>query len=205
MQRARIRSTFRLGCWASRECSANPAGPRGDALRDFNTGRMRGVLQRVAEISRLGQAARLPPRTGMGVAFYFSHLGYFAEVVQATVAASGDVQVDHVWIAADVGSQIINPSGADNQAQGAALDGIGPRSARRSPSTAAAWCRRISIRVQPLRIDQAPPVEVHFLTTDHPPTGLGEPALPPVIPALCNAIFAATGKRVRTCRSRRRR
>jgi len=132
----------------------------------------------------------------MGTAFYYSHMGYFAEVVQATVAADGTLKVDKVWVAADVGSQIMNPTGAENQVQGAALDGIGQALARiniENGRTVQSNFHDFAL----LRINQAPPVEVHFRRTDNPPTGLGEPALPPVIPALCNAIYAACGKRVR--------
>ncbi|HUN47926.1 MAG TPA: xanthine dehydrogenase family protein molybdopterin-binding subunit [Stellaceae bacterium] len=188
---------FRLALLGERRVLVNSSGTP-NALRDFDTGRMHDVLVRVAEVSGWSHRRQLPKRTGKGIAFYFSHLGYFAEVVQATVTPAGEVKLDHVWIAADVGSQIINPSGAENQVQGAALDGLGAALGQAITIDRGRVVQANFDTVKPLRMEQAPPVEVHFLTTAHPPTGLGEPALPPVIPALCNAIFAATGKRVRS-------
>jgi isoquinoline 1-oxidoreductase beta subunit len=163
----------------------------------FSTGRARGVLEKVRDVSGWGKGS-LPERTGRGVAFYYSHLGYFAEVVEVAVANDGQIKVNKVWAAGDIGSHVINPIAAMNLAQGGILDGLG-----------AAMNEKITLKdgrvveenfdtFEPLRMIQAPPVEVHFVTTDNPPTGLGEPPLPPALPALCNAIFAATGKRIRS-------
>jgi len=132
------------------------------------------------------------------MAFHYSHAGYFAEVVQARVEADGRVRPLKVWVAGDVGSTIVNPSGAVNQVQGAAIDGISTALYQKVTIENGAAVEGNFTDYPLLRITDAPQVEVKFLRTDYPPTGLGEPALPPVIPALTNAIFDATGRRIRT-------
>jgi len=164
----------------------------------YDTGRVRGVLTKVAEVSDWSNRHNLPRGTGKGLAFYYCHFGYFAEVVQVTVNANGVPSVDKVWVAGDIGSHIINPTGAINQVQGAALDGIG-QALNLEITFENGRVVQSNFHDYPLlRMSQAAPVEVHFVKSDASPTGLGEPSLPPAIPALCNAIYAATGKRVRS-------
>lgn len=182
---------FRLELLGDKEMGPAP-GQRGTP---YSATRMKGVLQLAAE--KAGWGKKLPKGQGQGIAFHFSHRGYFAEVAEVTVSQAGVLKVNRVVAAGDVGSEIINPSGGENQVEGSVIDGL-----------SAAWLQQINYekgRIQQtnfneyplLRITDAPKVEVHFRKTDNPVTGLGEPALPPLAPAVCNAIFAATGKRIR--------
>jgi isoquinoline 1-oxidoreductase beta subunit len=182
---------FRLRLLASAPIGGGPQP------QPFDASRMRKVLETVAEKSRWGKTS-LPRGTGMGVAFHFCHRGYFAEVVQATVSKAGEVTVDKVWAAGDIGSRIINPGNAENQVQGAVLDGLSAALAQEITIEAGRAVQANYDTFPLIRMRQAPPVEVHWVVSDFPPTGLGEPPLPPAIPALCGAIFAATGKRIRS-------
>jgi isoquinoline 1-oxidoreductase beta subunit len=169
-----------------------PSGGRG---APYHATRMKGVLKLAAE--KAGWGEKLEKGRGRGIAFHFSHLGYVAVVADVTVSKDGKLKVNKLTAGVDVGP-IMNLSGAENQVEGSMIDGL-----------SAAWFQEITVEkgaVQQknfheyrlLTMKDAPQVEVHFAKSDFPPTGLGEPALPPTAPAITNAIFAATGKRVRT-------
>ncbi len=161
----------------------------------FSPPRAKGVIEKVLEMSDWST----PPAEGRakGFGYYFSHLGYFAEVVEASLSERGAVEVHNVWVGADVGSHIINPFGALNQVEGSVIDGIGQAMGLAVEIENGGAKQSNFHDYQLPRMPVTPEIHVEWVTTDNAPTGLGEPALPPVVPALTNALARLTGKRIR--------
>jgi isoquinoline 1-oxidoreductase beta subunit len=160
----------------------------------LHTGRAAGVIRLAAE--KAGWGGELPEGHALGLAFFFSHAGHIAEVAEVSVSGDKRVNVHRVTVGVDVGP-IVNLSGAESQVQGAVIDGLSTMLGQQV-TFENGRARETNFHQYPLlRIPRAPVVDVHFVRSDFPPTGLGEPALPPLAPAVANAIFSATGERVR--------
>jgi isoquinoline 1-oxidoreductase subunit beta len=189
---------FRLDLLSNTPLPAPAPRPGGGGFGgpEFSAERTTGVLKLVAEKSGWGKRPAASGRA-FGVAFHFSHMGYFAEVADVSVSSDNKVKVHKVWMAADIGSQIINPNFAENLCQGAVIDGLSELMGQQITLEGGAVVQHNYDKHPMVRMAQAPEIEVHWLKSNNPPTGLGEPALPPILPAVCNAIFTATGKRIR--------
>jgi isoquinoline 1-oxidoreductase beta subunit len=154
--------------------------------------RTRGTLKLAAE--KAGWGRKLDNNRGMGMAFHFDHGGFVSHVAEV-MADGSHIRVEKVFSAIDVGP-IINLSGARNQVDGCVVDALSTAQLEITFANGAAQQSNFD-HYGLLRIDQSPAVECHFIQSDNPPSGLGEPPIAPATPAIANAIFAATGIRIR--------
>jgi isoquinoline 1-oxidoreductase beta subunit len=162
---------------------------------ELNPLRAIAVTREVAR--RAGWGSKQPAGQALGLAFYFSHRGHFAEVVRVSVDARKKITVHEVWVVGDIGP-VLNRSGAEAQVQGSVIDAVSVMMAQRI-DIENGRVRQSNFDNYPLlRMPGAPSlINVHCIESDRSPTGCGEPALPPLAPAVCNALFTLTGERIR--------
>ena len=161
----------------------------------IHTRRAADVIKLAAE--KAGWGLQLPPGRALGLAFYFSHMAHIAEVAEVSMEKGNKIRVHKVTVAADVGP-IINLSGAENQVQGSVIDGLSAMNQALNIENGRIQQGNFD-QYEILRMPDAPTeVDVHFIESEFAPTGLGEPALPPIAPAVANAVFTLTGRRMRS-------
>jgi isoquinoline 1-oxidoreductase beta subunit len=157
--------------------------------------RFAGVLKLAA--AKAGWDGRQIKGRGRGVAVHKSFNTYVAEVIDVSVGPDGKVSIDKVVCAVDCGIAI-NPDVIRAQMEGAIGYGLGAVMRNEITLTDGVVDQSNFPQYQPLRITDMPAIDVHIVKSTVPPSGVGEPGLPPAGPALANAIYAATGKRVTT-------
>lgn len=173
-----------------------PANVPGDPHYPFDTGRLRNVIELAAQKSGWANRKAGAGRA-LGIAAHHSFLTCVAVVADAEVGRGGAVKIPRVDIAVDAG-RLINPDRVRAQFEGAAVFGEGI-ALMSEVAVAGGRVRQSNFNGYRIpRIHEAPlERHVHLVSSDAPPAGVGEPGVPPLMPALCNAIFAATGKRIR--------
>lgn len=165
----------------------NPVGEN----NDYDAVRYAGVLKLIREKSNWDKPAQGVHR---GVSAYYCHNSYVAQVVDVVKAEGESPKVQKVWCAVDCGI-VINKEGALNQIEGGIIDGIGHAMYSQMTFKEGVPEQSNFHQYQLIRHTQAPEIEVFFVENTIDPTGLGEPGLPPVIGAVANALYKATGKR----------
>ncbi|HEY7653902.1 MAG TPA: molybdopterin cofactor-binding domain-containing protein [Methylomirabilota bacterium] len=162
-----------------------------------DTGRLRGVVETAAR--EAGWGRQLPKGHGLGIAAHYSFVSYVAAVVEVAVDDKGVMTVPRVDIAIDCGATV-NPDRVRAQMQGATVMGLGIATTGEMTFKSGRAQQSNFDSYEVLRMSGAPrETRVHIIGGDYgqPMGGVGEPGVPPISPALCNAIFAATGKRIR--------
>jgi len=193
----RDHAEFLIDVFSQKQAAAAPAAggaPGGFGGPGLNPERAIACIKTAVE--RSGWGKPLPAGHHHGLAFHFSHQGHIAEIAEVSVDAKKKVTVHKMTVVADIGP-IVNLSGAENQVQGCIVDAIGTLGLEVNIENGRIKEQNFDTYRLP-RMPVSPPVDVHFLETNYPPTGVGEPAFPPACPAICNAIYAATGTRIRT-------
>jgi len=159
----------------------------------LDTARLKGVLQLAAE--KAGWGKPLPKGEGRGIAAFYSFHSYVAAVAEVS-ANSGELKVKRLVCAVDCGRPV-NPNGVRAQVESAAIYAL---TATVKDAITVERGRIVQANFndyEMIRMNEAPPIEVHLVPSTEAPTGIGEPTVPVIAPAICNAIFNATGKRLR--------
>jgi isoquinoline 1-oxidoreductase beta subunit len=159
----------------------------------LDTARLKGVLQLAAE--KAGWGNPLSKGQGRGIAAFYSFNSYTAAVAEASVQ-NGSVKVHRLVYAVDCGRPI-NPDGVRAQVESAAIYGLSAALHDAITISGGRVEQSNFHNYQMPRMNETPKMEVHVVMSNEKPTGIGEPGLPVVAPAMCNAVFAATGKRIR--------
>lgn len=166
-----------------------------DLRRELYSGRALGVINLAAE--KLGWGTPLPARRARGLAYHATFgVTHVAHALDVELGEDGQVHVLRAVCAVDCG-RVINPDGVRAQMEGGMVFGL-TAALMGGVTVESGRVRESNFHDAPiLRMDQMPPVEVYIVESDQAPSGIGEMGVPPAAPALCNAIFAATGKRIR--------